>query len=42
MKILEYFEAQDPGHWLQAIKSCGFEQRPCDWDGAGMFKMVRK
>ena len=19
-----------------------FEQRPCDWDGAGMFKMVRK
>lgn len=20
----------------------GFEQRPCDWDGAGMFKMVRK
>lgn len=20
----------------------GFEQRPCDWDGAGMFKMIRK
>lgn len=20
----------------------GFEQRPCEWDGAGMFKMVRK
>lgn len=20
----------------------GFAQRPCDWDGAGMFKMVRK
>lgn len=20
----------------------GFEQRPCDWDGAGMFKMLRK
>ena len=24
MKILEYFEAQDPGHWLQAIKSCSW------------------
>lgn len=20
----------------------GFEQRPCVWDGAGMFKMIRK
>ena len=20
----------------------GFEDRPCDWDGAGMFKMLRK
>lgn len=20
----------------------GFKQRPCDWDGAGMFKMLRK
>lgn len=20
----------------------GFEQRPCDWDGSGMFKMIRK
>lgn len=24
MKILEYFEAQDPEHWLQAIKSCSW------------------
>lgn len=23
-------------------EKCGFERRPCDWDGAGMFKMVRK
>ena len=23
-------------------EKCGFEQRPCDWDGAGMFKMMRK
>lgn len=22
-------------------KKCGFEERPCDWDGPGMFKMVR-
>jgi len=20
----------------------GFEERPCDWDGPGMFKMIRK
>lgn len=24
MKILEYFEAQDPEHWLQAIKGCSW------------------
>lgn len=24
MKILEYFEAQDPGHWLRQIKSCSW------------------
>lgn len=23
-------------------KRFGFEERPCDWDGAGMFKMIRK
>ena len=22
-------------------KKFGFEERPCDWDGPGMFKMVR-
>ena len=26
----------------QFYEKFGFEQRPCDWDGAGMFKMVRK
>ena len=24
MKILEYFEAQDPEHWLQEIKGCSW------------------
>lgn len=23
-------------------KRQGFEERPCDWDGPGMFQMVRK
>ena len=23
-------------------KRQGFEERPCDWDGPGMFRMVRK
>lgn len=23
-------------------KKFGFEERPCEWDGAGMFKMIRK
>lgn len=22
-------------------KKYGFEERPCDWDGPGMFKMIR-
>lgn len=22
-------------------KNYGFEERPCDWDGPGMFKMIR-
>jgi GNAT superfamily N-acetyltransferase len=22
-------------------KKSGFEERPCDWDGPGMFKMIR-
>lgn len=22
-------------------KKHGFEERPCDWDGPGMFKMIR-
>ena len=24
MKILEYFETENPAHWLQAIKSCSW------------------
>lgn len=50
----EYIRSQLPNGWavsLELISSkgrepfyerFGFEQRPCDWDGAGMFKMVRK
>ena len=50
----EYIRSQLPDGWavsLELISSkgkepfyekFGFEQRPCDWDGAGMFKMVRK
>ena len=26
---------------VQFYKKYGFEERPCDWDGPGMFKMVR-
>ena len=34
-------------NWLQTIetnafyKKKGFEERPCDWDGPGMFKMIK-
>jgi len=50
----EYIRSQLPDGWavsLELISSkgrepfyekFGFEQRPCDWDGAGMFKMLRK
>ena len=50
----EYIRSQLPNGWavsLELISSkgrepfyekFGFEQRPCDWDGAGMFKMLRK
>ena len=27
---------------ISLYEKFGFEQRPCDWDGAGMFKMIRK
>lgn len=27
---------------VRFYKRMGFEERPCDWDGPGMFKMVRK
>ena len=52
--IEEYIMSHIPNGWavsLELISSngkegfyekFGFEQRPCDWDGAGMFKMVRK
>ena len=26
---------------VQFYKKKGFEERPCDWDGPGMFKMIR-
>lgn len=50
----EYIRSQLPNGWsvsLELISSkgrepfyekFGFEQRPCDWDGAGMFKMLKK
>lgn len=50
----EYIRSQLPNGWavsLELISSkgrepfyekFGFEQRPCDWDGAGMIKMLRK
>ena len=50
----EYIRSQLPNGWavsLELISSkgrepfyerFGFEQRPCDWNGAGMFKMIRK
>ena len=50
----EYILSHIPNGWavsLELISSkgkepfyekFGFEQRPCDWDGAGMFKMLRK
>lgn len=52
--IEEYIMSHIPNGWavsLELISSkgkepfyekFGFEQRPCDWDGAGMFKMLRK
>lgn len=52
--IEEYIMSHIPNEWavsLELISSkgkepfyeiFGFEQRPCEWDGAGMFKMLRK
>ena len=52
--IEEYIISHIPNGWavsLELISSKGrepfyekfdFEKRPCDWDGAGMFKMLRK
>ena len=52
--IEEYIMSHIPNGWavsLELISSkgrepfyekFGFEQRPCDWDGAGMFQMIRK
>ena len=52
--IVEYIMSHIPNGWavsLELISSkgrepfyerFGFDQRPCDWDGAGMFKMIRK
>ena len=50
----QYVKACKPSEWavsLELISSKeavgfyrkhGFEERPCDWDGPGMFKMVRQ
>ena len=27
---------------MNFYKACGFEERPCEWDGPGMLKMIRK
>ena len=26
---------------IQFYKKKGFEERPCEWDGPGMFKLIR-
>lgn len=35
---LELISSKETVHFY---KKFGFEERPCDWDGPGMFKMVR-
>ena len=50
--VEEYIHSRLPDGWAVSLElisakgkeafyeKFGFEQRPCDWDGAGMFKMV--
>ena len=49
----KYIRDNKPSDWAVSLelisskeavpfyKKKGFEERPCDWDGPGMFKMVR-
>ena len=51
--IEEYIMSHIPNGWAVSLelisskeavnfyKKYGFEERPCDWDGPGMFKMIR-
>lgn len=38
-QFLELISTQEA---VEFYKRQGFEERPCDWDGPGMFQMVRK
>ena len=35
---LEFISSKEA---VEFYKKYGFEERPCDWDGPGMFKMIR-
>ena len=49
----KYIRDNSPSEWAVSLelistkeavafyKKKGFEERPCDWDGPGMFKMIR-
>lgn len=39
--ILLQFELISTKDALLFYKKKGFEERPCEWDGPGMFKMIR-
>jgi ribosomal protein S18 acetylase RimI-like enzyme len=50
----QYVESCKPAQWAVSLelistkeavsfyRKHGFEERPCDWDGPGMFKMIRR
>lgn len=51
--VEKYIRESIPANWAVSLelistkeavlfyKKRGFEERPCDWDGPGMFKMLR-
>ncbi len=53
MTMNKYLLEHKPADWAVSLelistkeavefyKKYGFEERPCEWDGPGMFKMVR-